>query len=121
MLKQVETEETRLFCHIFINGSIAIGGGAGPLPPPSYAYATTDQLVAVSSRTKSENLATAIGTCRPRLPVLSVVATAGQGGPAPLTAACVPHLSLLGIMFLEHHVTTRQLTNDGKTNNNIQT
>ena len=29
-----------------------------------------NQLVAVSDRTKSENLVTATGTCRPRLPVM---------------------------------------------------
>ena len=29
MLKEAETEKTRLFCHIFIIGSIFIGGGGG--------------------------------------------------------------------------------------------
>ena len=29
MLKETETEETRLFCHILIIGSISIGGGGG--------------------------------------------------------------------------------------------
>ena len=40
MLKETETDETIVFCHIFIIGSISIGGGLGPLNPPSgYAYA----------------------------------------------------------------------------------
>ena len=39
MLKETETEETIVFCHIFIIGSISIGGGPGPLGPSSgYAY-----------------------------------------------------------------------------------
>ena len=33
MLNKAEPEETRLFCHIFIIGSISIGGEAGPLTP----------------------------------------------------------------------------------------
>ena len=33
MLKEDETEETKLFCHIFITGSIAIGEGLGHLAP----------------------------------------------------------------------------------------
>ena len=33
MLKETETEETRLFCHILIIGSISVGGGAGSLAP----------------------------------------------------------------------------------------
>ena len=33
--KNTETEETRLFCHIFITGGISIGGGdLGPLATP---------------------------------------------------------------------------------------
>ena len=34
MLKEIETEETSLFCDIFIIGGISIGGGADPLPAP---------------------------------------------------------------------------------------
>ena len=37
MLKEIETEETSLFCDIFIIGGISIGGGGGP---PARAYAT---------------------------------------------------------------------------------
>ena len=38
MLKETETEETRLFCYIFcFIGNISTGG-AGPFPPPGYAY-----------------------------------------------------------------------------------
>ena len=33
MLKETETEETKLFCAIFIIGGISIGGGG-----PGYAY-----------------------------------------------------------------------------------
>ena len=33
MLKETETEETRLFCHLFIIGDISIGEG---LPRPGY-------------------------------------------------------------------------------------
>ena len=38
MLKGIETEETRLFCHIFIIGGISIGGGGRASCPPGYAY-----------------------------------------------------------------------------------
>ena len=38
LLKEIETEETRLFCHIFFIVGISIGRGAGPLP--GYAYHT---------------------------------------------------------------------------------
>ena len=40
MLKASKTEETRLFCHIFINGGISIEGrGGGPQGPHSgYAF-----------------------------------------------------------------------------------
>ena len=31
-------------------------------------------------------------------------------GRTPLAAACAPHFSLLKILFLEHHATTRQQT-----------
>ena len=34
----------------------------------------------------------------------------GQGAVPPLTAACVPHIGLLKVLFLEHHVTVRQQT-----------
>ena len=35
MLKETETEETIVFfCHIFVKGSISIGGGPGPLGSP---------------------------------------------------------------------------------------
>ena len=37
MLQETDTEDTRLFCHIFIIGSISIGG-LGPGPLPGYAY-----------------------------------------------------------------------------------
>ena len=41
MLKETETEETRLFCHIVIIGGISIrGGGAGPIGLPGYAFDT---------------------------------------------------------------------------------
>ena len=33
MLKETETEETRLFCHTFVIGDISIGE-AGPVGPP---------------------------------------------------------------------------------------
>ena len=33
-----------------------------------------------------------------------------QGGRAPLTDACAPHLGLLKILFLEHYSVTRQHT-----------
>ena len=41
MLKETKTDETTVFfCHIFIIGSISIGGGPGLLAPLSdYAYA----------------------------------------------------------------------------------
>ena len=40
MLKETKTEETIVFCHIFIIGSISIGGGPDPLGSPyGYAYA----------------------------------------------------------------------------------
>ena len=39
LLKETETEETIVFCDIFIIGSISIGGGPGPLTPPGYVYA----------------------------------------------------------------------------------
>ena len=32
-LKETENEETRLFCHVFVFGSISIGGDPGPLGP----------------------------------------------------------------------------------------
>ena len=35
MLKETGTEKHRLFCHIFINGVILIGGGS--TSPPGYA------------------------------------------------------------------------------------
>ena len=40
LLKETETEETIVFfVTFFIIGSISIGGGAGPWPPPpGYAY-----------------------------------------------------------------------------------
>ena len=35
MLKETKTDEAIVFfCHIFITGSISIGGGPGPLGPP---------------------------------------------------------------------------------------
>ena len=34
MLKETKTDETIVFCLIFIIGSISIGGGPGPLGPP---------------------------------------------------------------------------------------
>ena len=37
MLKETETEGTRLFCHIFIIGGISIEGGPCP-PTPGFAY-----------------------------------------------------------------------------------
>ena len=33
-----------------------------------------------------------------------------QGGRAPITDACAPHLGLLKILFLEHYSVTRQHT-----------
>ena len=40
MLKETETEETTVFfCHIFIVGSISIGGARAPWAPSGYAYA----------------------------------------------------------------------------------
>ena len=41
MIKEAETEKTKLVCHIFIISSISIGGeGRGGLPgPPGYVYA----------------------------------------------------------------------------------
>ena len=39
MLKETETEETNLFCPIFIIVGISIGGVRAPSSPPSYAYA----------------------------------------------------------------------------------
>ena len=39
MLKETESEETKLFCPIFIFGGISIGGDPGSLSPyPGYAY-----------------------------------------------------------------------------------
>ena len=41
----------------------------------------------------------------------SAVATDGGGGGVPfLTAACVPHFSLLKTLLLEHYITIRQQT-----------
>ena len=34
MLKETKTDETIVFCHIFIIGSISIGGGPDPWAPP---------------------------------------------------------------------------------------
>ena len=39
MLKETKTEETNLFCPIFIIVGISIGGAWAPWSPPSYAYA----------------------------------------------------------------------------------
>ena len=39
MLKETKTDETIVFCHIFIIGSISIGGGPGPLASPPLATA----------------------------------------------------------------------------------
>ena len=40
MVKETKTDEIIVFfCHIFIIGSISIGGGLGPLNPSGYAYA----------------------------------------------------------------------------------
>ena len=39
MLKKIKTEETIVFCGIFIIGCISIAGPLGP-PPPGYAYAS---------------------------------------------------------------------------------
>ena len=46
-----------------------------------------------------------------------------QGGRAPLTGACAPHLGLLKILFLEHYsiLSDKATHNDGKRNKYIQT
>ena len=44
----------------------------------------------------------------------------GQGGRAPLTAACAPHFSLHKILFLKRHATTKATDSDGKGNNYVQ-
>ena len=44
-----------------------------------------------------------------------------QGGRAPLTDACAPHLGLLKILFLEDYSVTRQHTMDRKRNKYVQT
>ena len=41
MLKETETEKTRLFCLTFLIGGISSGGKASPLSPPSNPLATT--------------------------------------------------------------------------------
>ena len=33
MLKEIETEEIRVFCHIFVIDDISIGGPGPPAPP----------------------------------------------------------------------------------------
>ena len=38
MRKETETDENRLFCHIFVIGNISIGAGGGIPGPPGYAY-----------------------------------------------------------------------------------
>ena len=37
MLKETETEETKLFRQIFVTGGITIEGARTPGPPPGYA------------------------------------------------------------------------------------
>ena len=42
-------------------------------------------------------------------------------GAVTLTAACAPHFGLLKILFLEHHVTTRQSKMTEKEKTSVQT
>ena len=73
MLKKTETEETRLFCHIFIIGGILIGWGAGPPGLPlATPMATRCQMLRHALNIKDKK---AIFICMVATPLTPVLCT----------------------------------------------